>query len=384
MRWVAEVVDGPELLLGDPELGRDPGQRVALLDAVGGADPRARTRAGRRRWRRRVAHGRRVGSGVAGRRWFGRGGAWTDGGDAGVTGAGGSDRRSAAGVGDRRRPSRPRPAKGGATSATSGGTIPASQVRPTRVRRGVGGHGRQPAAARGPGPTRPAPASRAAPGRRNGRPGAQAKHDRARGSPGDAAPPPRRSRTGMRLGAAEALLGGRLERGRRHLAPAALAALRDHGAPGAVGRSEVRARGVEPLRRRPGRPRVEPGQPDAMSWQEAAPDAGSLARGCRRRCAGGAPALLSRVVRLRRRPICFMRPICSWSLDPPRHPSVRSYGRQVHDRPPERKRSWRRPIFPRGYPLSIFGAGELNFRVRDGNGCGLSARVTRISVRVMT
>src|SRR5450631_3789008 len=35
-------------------------------------------------------------------------------------------------------------------------------------------------------------------------------------------------------------------------------------------------------------------------------------------------------------------------------------------------------MFPKGYPLSIFGAGELNFRVRDGNGCGLSARVTRI------
>jgi hypothetical protein len=45
------------------------------------------------------------------------------------------------------------------------------------------------------------------------------------------------------------------------------------------------------------------------------------------------------------------------------------------------KRPWRRPIFPRGCPLSIFGAGELNFRVRDGNGCGLSAGVTRISLR---
>ncbi len=45
---------------------------------------------------------------------------------------------------------------------------------------------------------------------------------------------------------------------------------------------------------------------------------------------------------------------------------------------PETQKSWRRPIFPRGCPLSIFGAGELNFRVRDGNGCGLSARVTRI------
>ena len=35
-------------------------------------------------------------------------------------------------------------------------------------------------------------------------------------------------------------------------------------------------------------------------------------------------------------------------------------------------------MFPKGCPLSIFGAGELNFRVRDGNGCGLSARVTGI------
>src|SRR5688500_5394500 len=49
------------------------------------------------------------------------------------------------------------------------------------------------------------------------------------------------------------------------------------------------------------------------------------------------------------------------------------------DGTPETQKSWRRPIFPKGCPLSIFGAGELNFRVRDGNGCGLSARVTRIS-----
>ena len=46
--------------------------------------------------------------------------------------------------------------------------------------------------------------------------------------------------------------------------------------------------------------------------------------------------------------------------------------------PPESTRSWRRPIFPKGCPLSIFGAGELDFRVRDGNGYGLSASVTRI------
>ena len=47
--------------------------------------------------------------------------------------------------------------------------------------------------------------------------------------------------------------------------------------------------------------------------------------------------------------------------------------------PLKTQKSWRRPMFPKGCPLSIFGAGELNFRVRDGNGCGLSARVTRKS-----
>src|SRR5829696_9932606 len=45
---------------------------------------------------------------------------------------------------------------------------------------------------------------------------------------------------------------------------------------------------------------------------------------------------------------------------------------------PESTRCWRRPIFPKGCPLSIFGAGELDFRVRDGNGYGLSASVTSI------
>ena len=45
---------------------------------------------------------------------------------------------------------------------------------------------------------------------------------------------------------------------------------------------------------------------------------------------------------------------------------------------PGTQKSWRRPIFPKGCPLSIFGAGELDFRVRDGNGYGLSASVTRI------
>src|SRR5438270_1206495 len=34
------------------------------------------------------------------------------------------------------------------------------------------------------------------------------------------------------------------------------------------------------------------------------------------------------------------------------------------------------PIFPWGYPHSIIRAEELNFRVRDGNGCILFAIVT--------
>jgi hypothetical protein len=38
---------------------------------------------------------------------------------------------------------------------------------------------------------------------------------------------------------------------------------------------------------------------------------------------------------------------------------------------------WRRPIFPGSCPPSIFGAGELNFRVRNGNGWNPSAKATR-------
>ena len=34
---------------------------------------------------------------------------------------------------------------------------------------------------------------------------------------------------------------------------------------------------------------------------------------------------------------------------------------------------WRKPIFPGRLQPSIFGAGELNFRVRDGNGWTLAA-----------
>ena len=46
--------------------------------------------------------------------------------------------------------------------------------------------------------------------------------------------------------------------------------------------------------------------------------------------------------------------------------------------------SRRRPIFPGSCPPSIFGAGELNFRVRDGNGWILSASVTGIDLQLST
>ena len=76
-------------------------------------------------------------------------------------------------------------------------------------------------------------------------------------------------------------------------------------------------------------------------------------------------------------------------IDPARPTTIRrlsaEFGGNGQARNPKTQKSWRRPMFPKGCPLSIFGAGELNFRVRDGNGCGLSARVTRIScVRSMS
>src|SRR5689334_16158393 len=36
-----------------------------------------------------------------------------------------------------------------------------------------------------------------------------------------------------------------------------------------------------------------------------------------------------------------------------------------------------RPTLPQGCPCSTIGPGELNFRVRDGNGCDLSGVATR-------
>ena len=41
----------------------------------------------------------------------------------------------------------------------------------------------------------------------------------------------------------------------------------------------------------------------------------------------------------------------------------------------------RRPTLPDGYPSSTIGAGGLNFRVRDGNGCRPSAIATGKVIR---
>ena len=40
------------------------------------------------------------------------------------------------------------------------------------------------------------------------------------------------------------------------------------------------------------------------------------------------------------------------------------------------KRFRRRPTLPHSFPCSTIGAEELNFRVRDGNGCDLFAIAT--------
>ena len=45
------------------------------------------------------------------------------------------------------------------------------------------------------------------------------------------------------------------------------------------------------------------------------------------------------------------------------------------------ERFWRRPTLPGGLPPSTIGAGRLNFRVRNGNGCIPAAITTRNMLR---
>ena len=131
------------------------------------------------------------------------------------------------------------------------------------------------------------------------------------------------------------LLGG--QRCRRRDGAAAMLARDRRAPPRAVGRSEVRA----DARARPRRAR-------RRRWPAVRGARLGRPRSSRRRIAGPRPSAGRRGVSA------------------------------TAGRPAETQKSRRRPIFPKGCPLSIFGAGELNFRVRDGNGCGLSARVTGI------
>ena len=53
--------------------------------------------------------------------------------------------------------------------------------------------------------------------------------------------------------------------------------------------------------------------------------------------------------------------------------------KKTRDRPtvdPGYEKDRRRPTLPLGFPSSTIGAKELNFRVRDGNGCRLFAIAT--------
>ena len=45
---------------------------------------------------------------------------------------------------------------------------------------------------------------------------------------------------------------------------------------------------------------------------------------------------------------------------------------------------WRKPIFPDRLQSSIFGAGELNFRVRDGNGWTLTVINTNLETKSLS
>ncbi len=140
-----------------------------------------------------------------------------------------------------------------------------------------------------------------------------------------------------------------------------------------------RARTRDRVRRREGRPRAAPCAHDTertvrMPDASACPPTASGARIAHLRCLPGdaTTALHERTPRQ-------VRCTASSPTDCTNMGTTRTAPCPSHA--PDTQKSWRRPIFPKGCPLSIFGAGELNFRVRDGNGCGLSATVTRIPAK---
>jgi hypothetical protein len=46
-------------------------------------------------------------------------------------------------------------------------------------------------------------------------------------------------------------------------------------------------------------------------------------------------------------------------------------------------KAWQRPTLAGALAPTTIGAGELNFRVRDGNGCDLSAIVTKPTTLIL-
>ncbi len=51
--------------------------------------------------------------------------------------------------------------------------------------------------------------------------------------------------------------------------------------------------------------------------------------------------------------------------------------RPTHVRRFLKKAPWQRPTLPGGLPPSTIGAGDLNFRVREGTGCTFAAQITK-------
>ena len=83
----------------------------------------------------------------------------------------------------------------------------------------------------------------------------------------------------------------------------------------------------------------------------------------------------------------------TWRPFPPndRRPKRQRPIRMIANRPKKRRgpdlsiepsKPRQRPTLPQGCPCSTIGPGELNFRVRDGNGCDLSGVATRKKIEV--
>ena len=69
------------------------------------------------------------------------------------------------------------------------------------------------------------------------------------------------------------------------------------------------------------------------------------------------------------------------NLKGPAAPTDPNFG-PVGQTGPSSERFWRRPTLPGGLPPSTIGAGRLNFRVRNGNGCIPAAITTRNMLRL--